>query len=143
MSNIAIISCSNVKNELNCPGTGCFHSFANNIGAFKKYKNSNSNIVGFSTCAGCPTIYAAEKILNKVKPLIELSHADTPHFSTCMVKFCPFLKKYANLIKEKYPDIVLVYGTDESTSFENMKKMLRDLLINTDCDITEAIKKCK
>ncbi|CQR72606.1 CGGC domain protein [Sporomusa ovata DSM 2662] len=142
MKKIAIMSCGNVKNELSCSAVGCFKSFNNRKGMFERYKeDQESQIVGFATCAGCPTLYALEKILKKVKPLVELSKADTIHFSSCMVKLCPFVKKYKSIINATYPHVEVVMGTDESTPLETMKIMLKNVLIDDSHGITEEFKK--
>jgi Predicted metal-binding protein len=142
MARIAIISCGNVKNEFSCPAVGCFKAFNNRKGMFERYKDDQeSQIVGFSTCAGCPTLYAVEKILNKVKPLVELSKADTVHFSSCMVNLCPFVQKYKSVIHATYPHVDVVMGTDESTSLETMKIMLKHLLADNSHGITEEFKR--
>jgi predicted metal-binding protein len=144
MAKIAIVTCSNVKNELSCAATGCFKSFNNRKGMFERYKDySEIQIVGFSTCAGCPTLYAFEKILHKIKPLVEISKADTIHFSSCMVKLCPFVQKYKSAINTAYPDVDVVMGTDESTSLDMMKIMLKNLLVDDRYGITEELKKLK
>lgn len=143
MAKIAIISCGNVKNTANCPGVGCFKSFNHRTGMFAGYLNEEIQMVGFSTCAGCPTLYGAEKILSKVKPLIELSQADVIHFSSCMVQLCPFVQKYKKVIHDAYPKVKVVMGTDESTSLETMKIMLKDLLMDNNYGITEEFKKNK
>ncbi|HBF37589.1 MAG TPA: CGGC domain-containing protein [Firmicutes bacterium] len=142
MARIAIMSCSNVKNEFSCPAVGCFKSFNDRKGMFECYKDDQeSQIVGFSTCAGCPTLYAPEKILSKVKPLVEISKADTIHFSSCMVKLCPFVQKYKSVINATYPNVELVMGTDEATPLEAMKIMLKNLLTDNSHGITEEFKR--
>ncbi len=142
MAKIAIISCANVKNELSCPAVGCFKAFNNRKGMFDRYKEDQElQIVGFSTCAGCPTLYAQEKILSKVKPLVELSKADIIHFSSCMVKLCPFAQKYKSIMNATYPDVEVVMGTDESTPLEMMKTMLKNVLTDNSHGITEEFKR--
>jgi len=32
---------------------------------FEQYKDTETQIVGFNTCAGCPTLFAPDKILKK------------------------------------------------------------------------------
>lgn len=142
MAKIAIISCNNIKNELSCPAVGCFKSFNNHEGMFERYKeNEEMQMVGFSTCDGCPTLYGFEKILIKVKPLVEISKADTIHFSSCMVQLCPFVQKYKNVINAAYPNVEVVMGTDENTSLETMKLMLKNVLTDNSHGITEEFKK--
>jgi Predicted metal-binding protein len=143
MTRIAMISCDNVKNECNCAGEGCLRSFNKKIAVFDRYKDEDIELVGYSTCAGCPTIYAHEKILKKVKPLVEVAKADKIHFSSCMVKLCPFVHKYKQVINEAYPDVEVVLGTDAypDQPLETMTKIFKKLLTDTNNDITEEFKK--
>jgi predicted metal-binding protein len=99
MTRIAILTCGNVKNELSCSAAGCFKSFNERDGEFSRYKGDEElQIVGLSSCAGCPTRLAPEKLLNKVKPLVEMGGAEKIHFSSCMLHLCPFINKYKTVI---------------------------------------------
>jgi len=144
MAKIGIISCGNVKNELSCSAVGCFRSFNGREGQFKRYQDDKElQIVGFSTCAGCPTLLAPEKILLKVKPLVEMSQAEIIHFATCMVNLCPFVNKYKNVVNAKYPHVEVVMGTDEPSEarLEAVKGSIKKLLTQDQPDITEEFKK--
>jgi predicted metal-binding protein len=135
---VAIITCGNVKNELGCPAIGCLAFLNAGKGAFSRY-DEGCELVGFTTCAGCPTEIAPDKILTKIKPLVELSQAEVIHMSTCMEKICPFVNKYKSVIANKYPDIELVMSTDQMSD-ESLIKLavaLRKMLTEDQPDITE------
>lgn len=138
MKKIAIITCSNVKNELGCPAVGCLAFLNARKGSFACY-DEGLELVGITTCAGCPTILAPKKILTKIKPLVELAQAQAIHLSTCMVSLCPFAKKYESIIKEKYPEIEIVKGTDElgGESLIRLAKAVKKMLTYDQPDITE------
>lgn len=138
MKKIAIITCGNVKNELGCPAIGCLAFFNARKGAFARY-DEDIELVGITTCAGCPTKLAPDKILTKIKPLVELSQAEVIHISTCMEMICPFVNKYKSVITNKYPDIELVMGTDQMSN-ESLIKLagaLKKMLTDDQPDITE------
>ena len=138
MKKIAIITCSNVKNEVGCPAVGCLAFLNARKGSFARY-NDGLELVGFTTCAGCPTVLAPKKILTKIKPLVELAQAQAIHISTCMVSLCPFVKKYESIIKDKYPDIEIVRGTDElgEEALIRLAKAVKKMLTYDQPDITE------
>lgn len=110
---------------------------------FDRYKGEDIELVGYSTYAGCSTLYAHEKILKKAKPLVEISKAERIHFSSCMVKLCPFVKKYKHLINKSYPNIGIIMGTDAypDEPLETMKEIFNKLLTDTNNDITEEFRK--
>ena len=109
---IAIISCGNEKDDCNCAGVGCMGAFNNRIAAFDCYNDVDIELVGYSDCAGCPTLYDDEKILKRVKPLVEFAGVEKIHFSSCMVRTCSFVKKYKEAIEKAYPDVEVILGTD-------------------------------
>ena len=112
MIKIAILSCGNFVNKCDCGSKGCLGSFNNRSEMFDRYGSEDAILVGFSTCAGCPTLNAHEKILKKVKPLVEDCMAEKIHFSSCMVELCPFLQKYIKVINAAYPCVEIIMGTD-------------------------------
>lgn len=145
MTRIAILCCGNIKNELSCPAIGCLRSFNEKTGTFERYKNDTETyLVGFSTCSGCPTLLAPGKILKKTKPLVVMSKAEKIHLSSCMVKICPFVNRYISAINEAYLDVEVIMGTDPfpDQHLETMRKaMFKDLLTNHYPDISEEFLK--
>jgi predicted metal-binding protein len=144
MAKIGIMTCGNMKNELSCSAVGCFRSFNGREGRFNRYQDDKEfQLVGLSTCAGCPTLLAPEKILNKVKPLVEMSQAEIIHFSTCMVNLCPFVNQYRTAINAKYPQVEVVMGTDAPSEalLEALKGSIKKLLTEDQPDLTAEFKK--
>jgi predicted metal-binding protein len=137
MKKIAIITCSNVKNELGCPAVGCLAFLNARKGSFARY-GDGLELVGMATCAGCPTLLAPKKILTRIKPLVELAQAQAIHLSTCMVSLCPFVKKYESIIKEKYPEVEIVKGTDQlgDEALIGLAKAVKKMLTHDQPDIT-------
>ena len=143
MAQIGILSCSKIKNDLSCASFGCLKTFNGREAMFKRYKDNNDlSLVGLVACNGCPTLYGHEQILKNVKPLIELCGAEIIHVASCMVKLCPFVKKYEGIIKTKYPDIEIVMGTDTTpeSPYDHAIEMYKGLLTESSPDITCAVK---
>jgi predicted metal-binding protein len=142
MARIAIVSCDAVKNDLGCGAASCFRSFNEKTASFAAYKDEPETLlVGFSTCGKCPTRVAHERILRMIKPLVECNRADTIHFTSCMVKSCPFIKKYEDVIHKAYPEVKLVLGTDELPGPLEATRTdtYRNLLIENSHGITEEV----
>jgi len=111
---IGIITCSNAATEMDCCAAPCLRDLNQHLGSFKEHHESPPILAGMITCAGCPTLAYPEKIMRKVKSLIEYK-ISTIHFSCCMVSLCPFLNKYIEIISEEYPDVRLIKGTHATT----------------------------
>lgn len=112
MTKVAIMSCSNFSNKSNCGSKGCLRAYNEKTEMFDRYIGENIELVGFNTCAGCPTQRDYEKILIKVKPLVVDCKTEKIHFSSCMVELCPFVQKFVKAINEAYPEVEIVMGTD-------------------------------
>jgi len=109
---IGIIQCSNAVNDLDCCASPCLRDFHDRAGCFKDY-GEDVRLSGMISCPGCPTLAYPEKIMKKVKALVEFD-ITTIHFTFCMVSLCPFLNKYIKVIESAYPDLKLVKGTHET-----------------------------
>ena len=110
---IGIIACSSATQEMDCCAIGCFKDFNLRSGSFHRYPaDQELRLVGLVSCAGCPTRVYPEKILRKVASLAKLGTVKL-HFANCMLSFCPFIKTYIKVIRQKYPDIELIEGTHE------------------------------
>ncbi|MBO8167893.1 MAG: CGGC domain-containing protein [Thermoanaerobacteraceae bacterium] len=111
---IAIITCSNATQELDCCSVSCLRDLYKRLGSFKRYPPEEPlRLIGIISCAGCPTVAYPEKILRKINSLVQF-RVGYIHFTYCMVALCPFLKKYTDVIKKAYPNIELVEGTHEA-----------------------------
>ena len=103
---IGIIICDRYRN---CAGGKCFRSMKNKDGAFNIYKDNNDlELVGYTTCGGCPggnIEYAPEEMIKNGVEVI--------HFATGFVVGyppCPYIKYFKNFIEEKY-GVKVVIGT--------------------------------
>ena len=74
------------------------------------YINLRMRALWVIPCAGCPTLYAYEKILKHVKPLVEFAKADKIHFSICMEPYARSLKNINRLLKKHIRIWKLLWG---------------------------------
>ncbi|MGQ9644344.1 MAG: CGGC domain-containing protein [Ignavibacterium sp.] len=102
---IGIIICDRYKS---CAGGKCFRSIKERAGAFDIYKDKDVELVGYTTCGGCPGVnieYAPEEL--------KKNGAEVIHFATGMVVGyppCPYIKEFKNFIETKY-GLKVVVGT--------------------------------
>ncbi|UCE19269.1 MAG: CGGC domain-containing protein [Gemmatimonadota bacterium] len=115
---LGMLTCSNTTRVLDCPVGACLKDMYERKGAFSEYKDQNIELVGINACNGCPTLAGSETILSKIESLIRYG-ADHIHLSYCMLILCPFVKKYTNIIRAKYPEIHLRAGTHEPHQTED------------------------
>jgi predicted metal-binding protein len=103
--NIGIIICDRYKT---CAGGKCFRAIRNREGAFDIYKHQDIELIGYTTCGGCPggnIEYAPEEMKN--------NGAEVIHFATGMLVGyppCPYINYFRNFIETKY-EIKVVVGT--------------------------------
>lgn len=105
MKKIGIIICNRYRN---CAGGKCFRAMHNREGAFSLYKGEEIELVGFTTCGGCPggNIEYAPGEMKK-------NGADVIHLATGLVVGyppCPNLQAFCNLIPAKF-GLDVVIGT--------------------------------
>jgi predicted metal-binding protein len=103
---IGIIICDRYKT---CAGGKCFRALANREGAFDVYsKDEDVELVGYTTCGGCPggnIEYAPEEM--------KKNGAEVIHLATGLVVGyppCPYLEDFQKFIPEKY-GMKVVVGT--------------------------------
>lgn len=103
---IGIIICDRYRN---CAGGKCFKALKNREGAFSIYdKNEDLELVGYTSCGGCPggnVEYAPEEM--------KKNGAEVIHFATGVVVGyppCPYLCHFKSLIHEKF-GLKVVIGT--------------------------------
>lgn len=103
---VGIIICDRYKN---CAGGKCFKALKNREGAFDIYsKDEPLEIVGYTTCGGCPggnIEYAPEEM--------KKNGAETIHLATGLVVGyppCPYTTHFKNFIETKY-NLKVVVGT--------------------------------
>lgn len=142
MKRIAILTCSNTTQDLACASFQCLSSLRQAKDKFAGYADTGAELVGIIGCAGCPTAVAPEKVLKRVRSLAALN-LDALHLSTCMIHLCPFRNKYKKIIKEYYPDILIVEGTHsprEDLDPDSIKEGFKALLTQphkTIIDVTQ------
>ena len=103
---IGIIICDRYRS---CAGGKCFRALQNREGAFDIYdKNENVELVGYTSCGGCPggnIEYAPEEM--------KKNGAEIVHFATGFVVGyppCPYIDHFKKFIEEKY-NMKVVVGT--------------------------------
>ncbi|MFC1561577.1 CGGC domain-containing protein [candidate division KSB1 bacterium] len=102
---LAIVICDRYHT---CAGGKCLRALQNREGAFSAYKNKEIELVGYTTCDGCPggnIEYAPEEM--------KKNGAEIIHFSTGMVAGfppCPYLHYFKDFIKHKF-GLEVVFGT--------------------------------
>lgn len=150
MENIAILTCSNVTQDLGCPSFQCFEAIREKTGLFDQYKDKDGvQLLGIINCAGCPTTVAPEKLLRRFRSLIATG-VDAVHLSTCVTVLCPFKKKYLKLLEENFPGTKIVEGTHGAPAgiapekfYEYMKAGMKRLLIQPQTTMADAIEMMK
>ncbi len=102
---IGIIICDRYRR---CAGGKCFRSLRNREGAFSRYENRQVEVVGYTTCDGCPggnVEYAVEEMKG--------NGAQAIHLATGLVVGyppCPYITYFRDFITKKY-GLEVVYGT--------------------------------
>jgi len=102
---IGIIICDRYHR---CGGGKCFKSLREREGAFDIYKNDDVEVVGYTTCGGCPggnIEYVPEEMVK--------NGADTIHLATGMVVGyppCQRVEYFKRYIEERF-NINVVVGT--------------------------------
>ncbi len=102
---IGIIICDRYKS---CAGGKCFRSIKEKAGAFDIYQDKDVELVGYTSCGGCPggnIEYAPEEL--------KKNGAEVIHFATGMVVGyppCPYINHFKSFIENKY-NLKVVIGT--------------------------------
>ena len=105
MTNVGIIICDRYRR---CAGGKCLRAMKNYQGAFSRYREEGVELVGYTTCDGCPggnVEYACEEMIS--------NGAEVVHLATGLVVGyppCPYLEDFVNFIETKY-DLRVVVGT--------------------------------
>ena len=102
---VGIIICGRYRD---CAGGKCFRSIRNREGAFSIYNGKEIELVGYTSCGGCPggnIEYAPEEMIK--------NGVDVIHLATGMIVGyppCPRIDYFKKFIEEKYK-IPVVIGT--------------------------------
>jgi len=102
---IGIIICDRYRT---CAGGKCLRSLRNREGAFSRYRDREVELVGYTTCDGCPggNIEYAPAEMKK-------NGAEVIHFATGLIVGyppCPYLFDFKKFINEKF-GLEVVMGT--------------------------------
>jgi predicted metal-binding protein len=104
-TNIGIIICDRYSR---CAGGKCFRALKNREGAFAIYTHQEVELVGYTTCGGCPggnIEFAGDEMLK--------NGADVIHLATGLVVGyppCPSIKHFKDFLEARY-DVKVVVGT--------------------------------
>jgi len=102
---IGIVICDRYRR---CAGGKCFRAMRNREGAFDIYTDVDIELVGFTTCDGCPggnIEYLGEEMLK--------NGAEVIHLATGLVVGyppCPYLKTFKKFLKQRF-GVKVVIGT--------------------------------
>jgi predicted metal-binding protein len=102
---IGIIICDRYRR---CAGGKCFRSLRNREGAFSRYENRQVEVVGYTTCDGCPggnVEYAVEEMKGNGAQVIHLATGLIVGYPPC-----PYINYFRDFITKKY-GLEVVYGT--------------------------------
>jgi predicted metal-binding protein len=126
---IGIVTCAIITQDLGCASTLCLKALRTKGDEFTRY-GDNVELMGIIDCAGCPGNLGTDKLANRIRALTELD-VDAIHFSSCLIDFCPFKKKFHKMINEKYPDVDVVFGTHhppEGVTPEIHTQVIKDMV---------------
>ncbi|MBI4863023.1 MAG: CGGC domain-containing protein [Candidatus Riflebacteria bacterium] len=135
MARIGIVTCSNTTQDMGCSSVGCLADLRSRGGHFEHYpKDAPLELIGIVSCAGCPTIVGAEKILDRIRGLVAVG-VEAIHLAACVVHLCPFKKRYEDVIRQRFPHLSVVAGThapppgmDEAQMGEFFKTCVKETL---------------
>lgn len=105
MKKIGIIICDRYHN---CAGGKCLRAMRNREGAFALYKDEEIELVGYTTCGGCPG-----GNVEYVPAEMKKNGVDVIHLATGLVVGyppCPYLEDFCKFIPAKY-GLDVVVGT--------------------------------
>ena len=108
---VGIVTCRNAKQDLYCTSSMCLHALRESICGFAAYRNTGgAELLGIASCDACPTLAAPERIVKRVKGMVDLG-AYAIHLSSCMMAVCPFRNKYISILEQAFPGVKIVQGT--------------------------------
>ncbi|OGU54091.1 MAG: CGGC domain-containing protein [Ignavibacteria bacterium RBG_13_36_8] len=116
---VGIIICNRYHT---CAGGKCFRAMRNKEGAFSIYKDTELELVGFTTCDGCPggnVEYAGDEM---VKNGVEVIHLATGF----LVGYppCPYINTFKEYLENKYSAKVVIGTHPIPTKYYDMHTQL-------------------
>ena len=102
---IGIIICDRYRR---CAGGKCFRSLKNKEGAFSIYTDQDLELVGYTTCDGCPggnIEYAGDEMVKNGAQVIYLATGLVVGYPPC-----PYIDTFKDFLEARY-DVKVVVGT--------------------------------
>jgi predicted metal-binding protein len=102
---IGIIICDRYRR---CAGGKCLRAIRNKEGAFSQYTDTELELIGFTTCDGCPggnIEYAADEMVKNGAMVIHLATGMVVGFPPC-----PHIQTFKAFLENRYP-VKVVVGT--------------------------------
>lgn len=116
---IGIIICNRYRT---CAGGKCLRALRNREGAFSIYKDEDVELVGYTTCGGCPggnIEYAGEEMVKNGATVIHLATGLLVGYPPC-----PRIDYFTRFIAERYKVRVVVGTHPIPTKYFNMHSRL-------------------
>ena len=101
---IGIIICDRYRR---CAGGKCLRALKNREGAFRRYADTEVELVGYTTCDGCPggnIEYAGDEMVKNGAQV---------HLATGLIVGyppCPYIETFKTFLEQRYP-VEVVVGT--------------------------------
>ena len=105
VTRIGIIICDRYRR---CAGGKCIRAMKNRDGAFSRYKDTELELVGYTTCDGCPggnIEYAGEEMLKNGVQVIHLATGFVVGYPPC-----PYIGTFKEFLEKRY-QVEVVIGT--------------------------------
>ena len=102
---IGIIICDRYRT---CAGGKCLRSLRNREGAFSRYQDQAVELVGYTTCDGCPggnIEYAVEEMMKNGAEVVHLATGFLVGYPPC-----PYIETFTSFIEKRY-GVEVVLGT--------------------------------
>ncbi len=102
---IGIIICDRYRR---CAGGKCFRAMKNKEGAFSRYTDTQVELVGYTTCEGCPggnIEYAGEEMVKNGASVIHLATGLVVGYPPC-----PYIDTFKAFLEKRY-GVEVVIGT--------------------------------
>lgn len=138
---IGILTCSSATQDLGCSSVSCLHDLRKRKGAFGQYHSDKKlDLIGIINCSGCPTLAGPEKLLSRIRALVEF-RVDVIHFSYCIDALCPYKGKYKKMLEEHFPEIEIIIGTHEAhVTHEQFREDVKELFCQSKRTMVDTIK---
>jgi predicted metal-binding protein len=105
MKKIGIIICDRYRT---CAGGKCLRALRNREGAFARYEGEQVELVGYTTCGGCPggnVEYTGEEMLKNGVQVIHLATGMLVGYPPC-----PYIETFKSFLEKRY-GVEVVVGT--------------------------------